>query len=50
MASQRLHNMPHMQYSLLKKTTEIHWLLYDNTVPSLNSVKILTASAIGREF
>ena len=37
------------QYILPKKPTEMHWLHYDNNVPSLNTMKILT-SAIGREF
>ena len=30
------------QYTLPEKLTKIHWLPYDNTVPLLNSVKILT--------
>ena len=34
------------QYALPKKTTGIHWLLYDNNVPSLNSVKILTVRLV----
>ena len=34
------------QYTLHKKLTEIHWLCYDNNVPSLNTVKILTVRFI----
>ena len=41
----RLHNTPH-NTPYLKKPTGIHWLLYDNNVPSLNSVKILTVRSV----
>ena len=34
------------QYTLPEKTDRIHWLLYDNNVPSLNSVKILTVRSV----
>ena len=35
------HNAP---YS--KKLTEMHWVCYDNNVPSLNTVKILTVRLV----
>ena len=35
------------QYTLPEKTHRIHWLLYDNNIPSLNSVKILTVRSVG---
>ena len=34
------------QYILPEKLTRIHWLLYDHTVPSLNSLKILTVQSV----
>ena len=40
-----LHNMPHNTL-YLKKLTRIHRLLNDNTIPSLNSVKILTVRSV----
>ena len=36
-----LHNTPYP-----KKPSGIHWLLYDNNIPSLNSVKILTVRSV----
>ena len=41
----RLHNTPH-NTPYPKKPTGIHWLLYDNNIPSLNSVKILTVRSV----
>ena len=34
------------QYTLPKKPIGIHWLLYDNNIPSLNSMKILTVQSV----
>ena len=34
------------QYTLTEKLTRIHWLLYDNNVHSLNSVKIPTVRSL----
>ena len=38
-----LHNMPHN--TPYPKTDQKHWLRYNNTVPLLNSVKILTVQS-----
>ena len=49
-----MHHTPQIQLasshktSVPRKPAEIHWLRYDNTVPSLNSVK--TNSATGRKI
>ena len=34
------------QYTLPEKPTGIHWLLYDNNVPSLNFAQILTVRLV----
>ena len=34
------------QYTLSEKPTEIHWLRFDNTVPLLNAMKILTMRSV----
>ena len=34
------------QYTLPEKPTKIHWLRYDNNVPFLNAMKILTVRLV----
>ena len=38
----------HLMY--LKNQIEIHWLHYDNTVPSLNAVKILRVRSVDNQI
>ena len=40
-----LHNKPH-NIQLPEKQTEIHWLRYDNNIPLLNAMKILTVRSV----
>lgn len=35
---------------MIQKPAKIHWLHYDNYIPSLNTVKILRNCAVSREL